>query len=199
MTAYEYIQRMGLASAAPADPASGDGKTGSRGWIKKIIDSVAFRATLVIGASVGGYYLLPVDRHAFHLDGTQGVGRFIVALVLLAALITRQIRAHLFKSTGKVRAESFVLLFGLAIDLFAVTYLRMADQVDGLHTKTDSLYFTLSTMATVGFGDVHATGQAARGVVIAQILFDLVFIAAAGSLVNAAFGARLAELRNKRG
>ena len=27
-------------------------------------------------------------------------------------------------------------------------------------TRTDALYFTLSTMATVGYGDVHAEGQA---------------------------------------
>ena len=40
----------------------------------------------------------------------------------------------------------------------------------------DALYFTMSTIATVGFGDVHATGQAARVVVTLQIFLDLIFV-----------------------
>ena len=55
----------------------------------------------------------------------------------------------------------------------------------GLHTRIDALYFAMSTMSTIGFGDVHAAGQAARVLVIAQIVFDLVFVGAAASLVTA--------------
>ena len=46
-----------------------------------------------------------------------------------------------------------------------------------METKTDALYFTMSTLATVGFGDVHATGQLARLLVTIQIAFNLVFVA----------------------
>jgi voltage-gated potassium channel len=48
-----------------------------------------------------------------------------------------------------------------------------------LHTKTDGLYFSVSTLATVGFGDVHASGQLARIAVTLQIVFNLVFLGAA--------------------
>ena len=34
----------------------------------------------------------------------------------------------------------------------------------------------MSTIATVGFGDIHATGQAARVVVTIQIFLDLIFV-----------------------
>jgi hypothetical protein len=44
------------------------------------------------------------------------------------------------------------------------------EQVSGLNTRTDALYFTLVTMATVGFGDIHAEGQFARAMVICLIV-----------------------------
>ena len=36
-----------------------------------------------------------------------------------------------------------------------------------------------ASAATVGFGDVHAAGQCARGLVLAQMVFDVVFIGTA--------------------
>ena len=51
-------------------------------------------------------------------------------------------------------------------------------QVEDLDTRTDALYFTLSTMATVGYGDVHAEGQLARALVCALIVFNVVVVAA---------------------
>lgn len=65
---------------------------------------------------------------------------------------------------------SFSLMFYL-LDLIA------PDQVTGLHTRTDALYFTLCTMTTVGYGDVHAEGQLARGLVCALIVFNVVVVA----------------------
>lgn len=40
-------------------------------------------------------------------------------------------------------------------------------------TRTDSLYFTVTTFSTVGFGDITATSQAASLVVTAQMILDL--------------------------
>lgn len=56
------------------------------------------------------------------------------------------------------------------------------EEITGLQTRTDALYFTLSTMATVGYGDVHAEGQTARALVCAMIVFNVVVVA---SLVRA--------------
>ena len=46
----------------------------------------------------------------------------------------------------------------------------------GSLTRTDSLYFTVTIFATVGFGDITATSQVARVVVIAQMLLDLLVL-----------------------
>ena len=40
-------------------------------------------------------------------------------------------------------------------------------------TRIDSVYFTVTTFATVGFGDITATTEAARLVVTGQMIADL--------------------------
>lgn len=55
----------------------------------------------------------------------------------------------------------------------------------------DALYFTLATLATVGYGDVHAVGQAARIAVTGQILFNLVFVGVAVAVLGSAVRHRL--------
>ena len=73
------------------------------------------------------------------------------------------------------------MLIVLLVMAFSLTFflleLASPGQIADLHTRTDALYFTLSTMATVGYGDVHAEGQAARALVCAVIAFDVVVVA----------------------
>jgi hypothetical protein len=48
------------------------------------------------------------------------------------------------------------------------------------------LYFSLTIVSTVGFGDVHAINQAARAVVSLQLVFDLMFVSLAVAAARAA-------------
>ena len=43
-------------------------------------------------------------------------------------------------------------------------------------TRTVSLYFTVTTFSTVGYGDITAASQAARLVVTAQMILDLLVL-----------------------
>ena len=61
---------------------------------------------------------------------------------------------------------------------------ELPGQFADLHDKTDALYFNISTLATVGFGDVHPVGQLARAAVTLQIVFNLVFLGAAVSIIT---------------
>lgn len=70
----------------------------------------------------------------------------------------------------------------MTVFFFAEAYYLLAatpGQLTDLRTKTDALYFTITTMSTVGYGDVHAAGQLARVAVTLQIVFDLFFIGTA--------------------
>jgi voltage-gated potassium channel len=74
-----------------------------------------------------------------------------------------------------------IMLLILLVMTFSLVFFLVskvdADQIDGLSTRTDALYFTVVTMATVGYGDVHAEGQLARGLVIGLIVFNIVVVA----------------------
>jgi hypothetical protein len=48
----------------------------------------------------------------------------------------------------------------------------------------DALYFTLVTLATIGYGDITPRGQAARGTVVVQILYSFVFLTAAATALS---------------
>ena len=43
-------------------------------------------------------------------------------------------------------------------------------------TRTDALYFTVTVFSTVGFGDISPKSEAARVVLIVQMLADLVLL-----------------------
>jgi len=45
-------------------------------------------------------------------------------------------------------------------------------------TRTDALYFTVTVFSTVGFGDITAKSEAARVVLIVQMLADLAVLGA---------------------
>jgi hypothetical protein len=140
------------------------------------------------------YYLVPLRL----LRGAEDWAQAAAALAAFAVLIVsfrRQLRRHLHDGRHTdVRLESLVNLLILTVFAFALLYLLLADhagQFAGLETRTDAVYFTLSTLATVGFGDVHAVGQVARAAVIGQILFNLIYVGAAVTVLGGAVRRRL--------
>jgi voltage-gated potassium channel len=126
-------------------------------------------------ALVALYYLLPLD----HLAGVPLAVILVVGLLVLLAVAAWQLRQILKARYPAVRAgEALATTVPLFLLLFASAYFVMARASPGnfnTHplTRTDSLYFTVTTFSTVGYGDITATSQAARLVVIVQIILDL--------------------------
>lgn len=137
------------------------------------------------------YYGLPVGERRAGPTEAVAIALLVVGSAVLAWLIVRQVRREARAGSDEgVRIESLLVLAYVVVVVFALGYfvLVQADdaQFSDLDTKTDALYFTMSTIATVGFGDVHATGQLARGLVTLQMAFNLVFLAALASTVAGA-------------
>jgi hypothetical protein len=126
------------------------------------------------------YYAFPVE-----LGNTfvAGVGLLLTAagLALLAWTMVQELR-HLrvgeaTRSTQALSLLLILLVMSSSLVFFLLDRVRPGE-IEGLHTRTDALYFTLATMATVGYGDVHAEGQTARALVSGLIVFNVVVVAA---------------------
>jgi voltage-gated potassium channel len=139
-----------------------------------------------------GFVGLLIAYFAFPVDFDASVGVVILSLLLTLgglALIgwTMVVELeHLRRGETSRTTRALAMLLVLLVVFFSLAFylleLASPGQIADLHTRTDALYFTLSTMATVGYGDVHAEGQAARALVTAVIAFDVVVVA---SLVRA--------------
>jgi voltage-gated potassium channel len=142
------------------------------------------------------YYLLP---------GTLSLppGEWTVLYVCGISILTMAILllgTRLLGAGPGARLNGLVAVLCVAVVFFAQAYLLLAKdggQFAGLHTRTDALYFTMSTLSTIGFGDVHATGQVARAAVTGQIVFDLVILGFGVATVTTMLRAR-AGLRTSR-
>ncbi len=93
-------------------------------------------------------------------------------------------------------AEALVQLLAMLLTGFAAVLYGMnrdGSQVTGLDTRIDAIYFAVTVMSTVGFGDIHAESQAARVVVTLQIIFDLLFVGVAVRVFVGAAKLRVGE------
>lgn len=124
----------------------------------------------------------------------MGVG----AVAIIGPVTARRVSSVRRSDTPFIHAaQAVVLLLTLLILGFATTYRVLAafpGQLVEVNTKIDAVYFTVSTLSTVGFGDAHAVGQVARLVVTIQILIDLAVLAVAIKLLASVAGERAAQL-----
>ena len=129
------------------------------------------------GALVAIYYLLPLDRSSSAVTVTI----LVIGLIALIVLVLFQVRWILRSSFPGLRAvEALATSVPLYLLLFASTYVVMAKTSSSNFgerlTDTDALYFTVTVFSTVGFGDITAKTDAARLVVTAQMITDLVIL-----------------------
>jgi len=150
------------------------------------------RPALTLVAVLVAYYAWPV--HAEGAGLVAGVLVTLTAVALLGWAIAGQVRRHLVQGEN-LGLPALVTLLLVVIVVFAFGYYRLEvvdpGQMAGLETKTDALYFTMQMLTTVGLGDVYAVGQLARQLALVQMAFDLVFVAAAGSMLVGAVRERL--------
>jgi voltage-gated potassium channel len=157
--------------------------------------AIVVRTLAVLVLLLVAYYQAPLDRP---LTLTTGL-LFAGVLVLLAVALAVQVRGILTSSTPLLRAIR-TLVMGLPMFLvaFAAIYMTIAGQQSGAFSeplnRTDGLYFTVTTFATVGYGDITPVTQLARIVVTAQMVIGLVVV---GLIAKVVLGAvQVARERN---
>lgn len=139
----------------------------------------------VVGSILALFLVAPVSAEAPDRIVVRAVVAALALAVLTAGLVgqlRRAVRDEERRVDGLVAAIVSVLVV-FAYAFFALETHRPG-QLDGLVTRLDALYFSATTMLTVGYGDVHATGQAARALVLVQMVFDVVFVATAAGLLT---------------
>ena len=136
------------------------------------------RSVAVGGLLIAVYALMPFpdDARSTALAAALFVAG-VVGLVAYVVVLVRRERDSNATAHG-IRIESLLLFVYLVIVFFSVVYLRLADNGGfvGMDGRVDAFYFTVTTLATVGYGDIYATGQLARVATTVQMAFDIIFI-----------------------
>lgn len=126
---------------------------------------------------VAVFYRLP-------LEGRYNASSGAALVLLLAGFVvlgTLQVRSVLHAPYPVIRAtEVLALLIPLFVLTFAGYYYVVDQQAPSSFnaslTRTDALYFTVTVLATVGFGDIVPVSEAARVAVTVQMVADLVVL-----------------------
>jgi hypothetical protein len=124
------------------------------------------RNLATLGCALLVFYGVPVQWSLDAHRDAVGIILFVVGAVGLAWLVVLQIRHLTAGGEGRNRAGGVLTVLYFVVVFFALSYyvieLNAPDQFDGIVTRTDALYYTVVTLGTVGYGDIHATGQLAR-------------------------------------
>jgi voltage-gated potassium channel len=154
---------------------------------------------LILSLILVVYFAAPV-RLALDESTAVRLSTVLVALALLAVFVVWVLRRQVDDESRRIDGLITVILvvvvaFSLA---FYIMQKSSPGEVAGLRTRLDSLYFTVSTLLTIGYGDVHAAGQAARALVLVQVVFDVVFVATAAGLLSARVRTRARQRSDQR-
>lgn len=135
------------------------------------------RSVVVAAAVVGGYFLLPFDN----LVDARTAALLVLGLSVVVGLLVWEVLAITRSDYPVMRGIGAVaLIVPVFFVVFATTYFVMgqADPAGWSEplSRLDALYFTVTVFATVGFGDIVATSQVGRAVVLTQMIGNLVLL-----------------------
>jgi len=144
---------------------------------RRLILRAFLRSIATVVVIVVAYFIAPLD-HAMS-------PATIIELALLALAIFAMIGWQIWRITlsdyPTLRAvEALAFIVPAYMVLFATIYYLMNHANPATfgtsQTRLDSLYFSATVFTTVGFGDISAKTQAARAIVLCQMVLDLVIL-----------------------
>lgn len=152
---------------------------GPRATLSAVARSIGVSAGLVVA-----YYLLPMDAPF----GVGTVAGLVLGLIAVTALFLWQVRAIVRSPHPELRAvESLAAVVPLSVLLFATSYFLLERATPGSFTepltRTDALYFALTVISTVGFGDITARTETARVITMIQMVGGILLVGIAARVV----------------
>lgn len=150
--------------------------------------------TVVLILLTLAYYVVPLR---FDWEDAWTAWRLVIllaALGLLGLVFLAEFRLSTRRQSERYVRIQWLLtaLYGLVL-VFALVYAalatRLPGQFVGITDRTDALYFSVTVVATVGFGDIHASKTAAQLIVTVHMLFNLVYLGTALRLLTSGAGA----------
>jgi voltage-gated potassium channel len=165
---------------------------------RRLVRRALVRPTLTITALVVLYYLLPLD----HVLDAATISLLLGGVVTFICLIAWQVYVIMRSVHPVVQAiQALTTAIPLYLLLFAAAYHLMSHAQTSSFTepltRTDGLYFSVTVFSSVGFGDITPMTEAARVVVMFQMLGDLLVL---GVVLRVVLGAvRLGRQRHEQG
>jgi voltage-gated potassium channel Kch len=138
----------------------------------------AFRSVVAFAVILGIYFLLPVGDWGG--DGWSAF-RLVLGVLIFAAILAWQVWRILQSRLPALQAiEALIVAIPTFIVVYASTYVGISAASPGSFSqaldKPASLYFTVVTLGTVGYGDIAPVSVGARMAVSSQIMLGLVLI-----------------------
>jgi hypothetical protein len=144
---------------------------------RRLVERSALRIVVTTLLLIALYLLLPDPAHS----GTRALIELVLGLILFAALLGWHVQRILSADHPELRAvEALAASVPVLILVFAYTYLSLYRATHASFSEPldhmAAVYFTVSVLSTVGFGDIVAKTDVGRLLVTIQILLDLIVV-----------------------
>lgn len=185
-------------SAVSISPTTNPPEPGAWSDTRRAVLRIVLIAVLQTAGLLVVYYLMPVATH----DRSFAM-RFVGSATLVALVFVWQVKRVI---TAKSRLFRSLTSLGLAIPLVVVVYsgLYLTVSLDNpaafseVLGKTDALYFTVTTLATVGYGDISPSSDLARIVAMTQMVANVTLIGFSVRIVSGMASNLLRDRRSRQ-
>ncbi|MFJ4468298.1 potassium channel family protein [Streptomyces sp. NPDC089424] len=154
------------------------------------------RGTVITAGLVSAYFLIPMQT----VDA-ETVVWLVCGLLAVVLVFSWEVRTIMRSPHPRLKAvEALAATVPLFLLLFASAYYLLGRSYPAAFseplTRTDALYFALTTFATVGYGDITARSQAGRVLAMLQMAGGLLLVGVAARVLAGAVQAGLKQRHN---
>ena len=144
---------------------------------RQLLTISGLRSLASVAVLVTAYFLLPFTR----LLNGRLIVEFAVGVLLVIVVLTVQTWTTLRSRYPLLRSvEAMATVIPLFLVVFSTTHYLINGLDPGSYsepmTRFDALYFTMTTFATVGFGDITPVSVPARFVTLIQMIGGLILV-----------------------